>query len=60
MAETETSHLLLRTTATKMCYDIQDRLDDEWHSGDEYDRLVAKLNRLDRFKEYVKLHREFN
>jgi hypothetical protein len=56
----ETSYLLLRTTAAKMCWELEQRIENEWMTGDERHKVEAKLTRLSRFKEYVKLHEEFN
>ena len=42
-----------------MIHDIDARIESEWFTGDEYDRLIAKRDRLARFKEYVKLRRQF-
>jgi hypothetical protein len=54
-----TDYLLLEKTAAKMCWTIEHQLENEWHTGDSHDELTAKLDRLARFKDYVKLRRRF-
>jgi len=54
-----TEHLLLRGACTQLLHELNDRLENEWHTGDEYDTLVHRIDRLERFKEYVELHRQF-
>lgn len=55
----ETDHLLLRGACTQLLYYLDKSLEEEWHTGDEYDRLIWKIDRLERFREYVNLHKEF-
>jgi hypothetical protein len=54
-----TDHTLLRGACTQLLYHLNQRLENEWHTGDEYDDLVWKIDRLERFREYVKLDRQF-
>jgi hypothetical protein len=42
-----------------MIHTLATNRDEEWHTGDGYDCLQARIDRLDRFKQYVKLHKEF-
>jgi hypothetical protein len=56
----ETSYLLLRTTTTRMLHELRHRRDNEWHTGDEYDKITGKIDRLERFMTYVELRREFS
>lgn len=55
-----TDHLLLEKTASRMALELTDKIENQWHTGGEYDELVWKRDRLERFKEYVNLHRQFN
>jgi len=57
---TETSYLLLQGTASKMIWEIDERIEEEWHTGDEWHELRAKRDRLSRFKDYLELHKQFN
>ena len=54
-----TSYLLVSKTASRMACEIDERIENEWHTGDEYDRLQWKHERLSRFIEYLRLKREF-
>jgi len=56
----KTSYLLLQGTASKMIWEINDRIENEWHTGDAYHRLKAKRDRLSDFKDYLELHKRFN
>ena len=56
---TDTDHDLLRWTTSAMIHDLKDRRDNEWHTGDSYDEVVWKIDRLERFHEYVKLDKQF-
>jgi len=42
-----------------MACEINERIEEEWHTGDEYDQLVAKADRLERFIKYLRLKRQF-
>jgi len=55
-----TDHLLLRAACSQLHYKLSERLENEWFTGDEYDNIVWKLDRIERFKKYVELHRQFN
>lgn len=55
----ETDYLLLRTTAARMCWELEERIENEWMDGETRDKVMAKRDRLSSFKEYVKLSREF-
>jgi hypothetical protein len=54
-----TDYLLLRATAESMMHDFGDRIENEWHSGDEYDLLIEKRDRLMRFHDFLRLHEQF-
>jgi len=54
-----TNLMLLRTTAEAMLKDVEDRIENEWHTGTEHQRLIYWRERLKGFKEYVKLAEEY-
>ncbi|QAS68845.1 hypothetical protein HFTV1-gp12 [Haloferax tailed virus 1] len=51
---------MLRGACTQLIFEEEKALENEWHTGDEYDNRLWKIERLKRFKKYVELHREFN
>lgn len=55
----ETSYILVSKTASKMAAEIGERIENEWHTGDEWDELVWKQERLERFIEYLRLKQQF-
>ena len=56
---TDTDHDVIRWATSHTLHKLKRRRDDEWHTGDEYDRIVARIARLERWHEYVKLDKEF-
>lgn len=56
MADTQ----LLKFTAEALQNDLEHSLENEWHGGTEYNRLIYRIERLKMFQEYIELRKEFN
>lgn len=59
-SEKRTDHLLIRSACTKLLDELKGRLSDGWQAPDPEDELIARIHRIERFQEYVKLDEEFN
>jgi len=54
-----TDHILLKWKAGSLKSDLKDKRDNEWHTGTEHQRLVYRIERLEMFKEYINMKRQF-
>jgi hypothetical protein len=54
-----TDHDLIRWATSHTIHELRRRRDEEWHTGDEYDKITARIDRLERWHRYVKLDAEF-
>jgi len=57
---TDTDHDLIRWATSHTIYELRRRRDEEWHTGDEWDALDARIATLERWHRYVKLDKEFS
>jgi len=54
-----TDTMLLRGTAESMQTELEQKRDKKWHTGNEYQRTIYKIERLKIFKQYINLKKEF-
>ena len=55
-----TDHDLIRWATSHTLDELKRRRDEEWHTGDEYDKIAGRIATLERWHTYVKLDAEFN
>ena len=55
----DTDHDLIRWATSHTIHELRRHRDEEWHTGDEWDAITARIERLERWHRYVKLDREF-
>ena len=54
-----TDHDLIRWATSHTLHELKRRRDEEWHTGDEYDKIAGRIATLERWHTYVKLDAEF-